>query len=75
MSQIRQFGHEHLNLASKPARVQTQFMPLSAAVIVTLVVLGAVALWAHQIRALRRRRRNLRHWEKDEPLEGVDDWS
>ena len=50
-------------------------MPLPAAVIVTLVVIGAVGVWTHQIRTLRRRRRNLRHWEKDEPLEGVDDWS
>jgi hypothetical protein len=50
-------------------------MPVSAAVIVTLVAVGAVVFWANQIRTLRRRRRNLRHWERDEPLEGVDDWS
>jgi hypothetical protein len=50
-------------------------MPLPVAVIITLAVLGSVVLWAHQIRTLRRRRRNLRHWENDEPLEGVDDWS
>ena len=50
-------------------------MPLSVAVIVTLVVIGTVVFWANQVRTLRRRRRNLRHWERDEPLEGVDDWS
>ena len=26
------------------------------------------------MRTLRRRKRNIRHWEKDEPLEGVGDW-
>jgi hypothetical protein len=50
-------------------------MPLPAAVITTLVVLGTIVFWGHQIRTLRRRRRNLRHWENNEPLEGVDDWS
>ena len=50
-------------------------MPLSLAVLVTVAAVGAVVLWVSQILALRRRRRNLRHWERDEPLEGVDDWS
>jgi hypothetical protein len=50
-------------------------MPLSAAVIITLVVIGTLVFWGNQIRTLRRRRRNLQHWERDEPLEGVDDWS
>ncbi len=50
-------------------------MPLSLAILVAIAAVGAVVLWANQIRALRRRRRNLRHWERDEPLEGVDDWS
>ena len=27
-----------------------------------------------QVRELRRRKRNLKHWEKGEPLEGVGDW-
>jgi hypothetical protein len=49
-------------------------MPLPAIVIVTLVSLGSVLFLANQIRTLRRRRRNLRHWENDEPLEGVGDW-
>ncbi len=50
-------------------------MPLPVAVIVGVVAIGVVIFWANQIRALRRRRRNLQHWERDEPLEGVDDWS
>lgn len=49
-------------------------MPLPAIVIITLVTLGSVVFLANQIRELRRRRRNLRHWEKDEPLEKVGDW-
>ena len=50
-------------------------MPLPLAIIAVVAVIGAVVLWANQIRTLRRRRRNLQHWERDEPLEGVDDWS
>ena len=50
-------------------------MPRPLAVLVVAAVIGAVVMWVNQIRALRRRRRNLRHWERDEPLEGVDDWS
>jgi hypothetical protein len=49
-------------------------MPLPAIVIVTLVTIGSIVFLAQQVRTLRRRRRNLRHWEKGEPLEGVDDW-
>jgi hypothetical protein len=29
---------------------------------------------ANGVRTLRRRKRNLAHWEKGEPLEGVGDW-
>jgi hypothetical protein len=50
-------------------------MPLPIAIVLAVAVVGAGVLWANQIRTLRRRRRNLRHWERDEPLEGVDDWS
>ena len=50
-------------------------MPLPLAFLVAVAVFGALGLWDNQIRTLRRRRRNLRHWERDEPLEGVDDWS
>jgi hypothetical protein len=49
-------------------------MPVPAIVFVTLVALGSALFLANQIRELRRRRRNLRHWEKDEPLEKVGDW-
>jgi hypothetical protein len=49
-------------------------MPLAAAVIVTLVAAGSIVFLGLQVKDLRRRRRNLRHWEKDEPLEGVTDW-
>ena len=49
-------------------------MPLPAIVIVGLVTAGAVVFLALGIKDLRRRKRNLRHWERDEPLEGVTDW-
>jgi len=50
-------------------------MALPLAIIIAGAAIGAVVLWANQIRTLRRRRRNMKHWERDEPLEGVDDWS
>jgi hypothetical protein len=37
-------------------------------------VLGCSVFLGNGIRVLRRRRRNLKHWEKGEPLEGVGDW-
>lgn len=49
-------------------------MPVPVIVIVTLVALGCIVFLAQQVKTLRRRKRNLRHWEKDEPLEGVGDW-
>ena len=49
-------------------------MPVPVIVMVTLVALGCIVFLAQQVKALRRRKRNLRHWEKDEPLEGVGDW-
>jgi hypothetical protein len=49
-------------------------MPMPVIVIVALVSIGCVVFLSQQIRTLRRRRRNLEHWEKDEPLEGVGDW-
>ena len=49
-------------------------MPLPVLVIVVLVSAGCVVFLAAQIRTLRRRRRNLKHWENDEPLEGTGDW-
>jgi hypothetical protein len=49
-------------------------MPLYALIAVILASAGCVVFLANQIRTLRRRKRNLEHWEKGEPLEGVGDW-
>ena len=49
-------------------------MPLPALIIVLLVSLGSVVWLIFQVRNLRRQKRNLKHWEKGEPLEGVGEW-
>ena len=49
-------------------------MPLPALIAVVLVTAGCLVFLANQIRTLRRRKRNLEHWEKGEPLEGTGDW-
>ena len=49
-------------------------MPLPMIVIVVLVGAGCVVFLAYQVKELRRRKRNLEHFEKGEPLEGVGDW-
>ncbi|HEV3032633.1 MAG TPA: hypothetical protein VG319_13385 [Polyangia bacterium] len=49
-------------------------MPLPAIVAVSLTVIGSAVFLGNGIRQLRRRKRNLEHWEKGEPLEGVGDW-
>jgi hypothetical protein len=50
-------------------------VPVPALVLIALVSVGCVAFLVQQIRTLARRRRNLRHWERDEPLEGrPGDW-
>jgi hypothetical protein len=49
-------------------------MPLPALIIVTLVSIGCVIFLVKQVKNLRRQKRNLDHWEKGEPLEGVGDW-
>lgn len=49
-------------------------MPGTAGVIVGITVLGSIAMVVFQIRDLLRRRRNLRHFERGEPLEKTDDW-
>jgi len=49
-------------------------MPLPMLVIIILVSAGCVVFLAQQVRPLRRRKRNLEHWEKGEPLEDVGDW-
>ena len=43
-------------------------------IVVALVSLGCLVFLVGQIRALRRQKRNLEHWEKGEPLEGTGDW-
>ena len=62
------------SLAFPVARVQTGVMPLPMLVVVVLVSAGCVVFLVRQVRDLRRRKRNLEHWEKGEPLEGVGDW-
>jgi hypothetical protein len=49
-------------------------MPLPALIAVTLVSIGCTAFVVSGVKTLRRRKRNLVHYEKDEPLEGVGDW-
>jgi hypothetical protein len=49
-------------------------MPLWAKIATAIACIGAAAFLIAQVRTLRRRKRNLAHWEKDEPLEGVGDW-
>jgi hypothetical protein len=49
-------------------------MPLPAIVAVSLAVIGSVIFLGNGVRTLRRRKRNLKHYEKNEPLEGVGDW-
>ena len=49
-------------------------MPLWALIAVIIASISCSAFMASQVRTLRRRKRNLAHWEKDEPLEGVGDW-
>lgn len=49
-------------------------MPLFAWILTIVVSAACVLFLVNQVRALRRRRRNLRRWERGEPLEGVGDW-
>ena len=49
-------------------------MPLPLRVCAIIAALGGAGMIVRQIRDLRRQRRNLKHWEKDEPLEGGDGW-
>jgi hypothetical protein len=61
-------------LVPKEKPIQTGAMPLPAKIMVAITTLGSIALIVHQIRDLLRRRRNLKHFERGEPLEKVDDW-
>jgi hypothetical protein len=49
-------------------------MPFWAIIAVLITVVACVAFLVSQVRTLQRRKRNLVHWEKDEPLEGTGDW-
>ena len=50
-------------------------MPLWFKIVLAGTILSCAGFLAVQIRALRLKRRNLKHWEKNEPLEGgVDRW-
>ena len=49
-------------------------MPLPARIAVTLTAMGSVAFLVSQVRELLRRKRNLKHFERDEPLEKAGDW-
>jgi len=49
-------------------------MPLWALIAVVIASICCTLFVATQVRTLRRRKRNLLHWEKDEPLEDVGDW-
>ena len=59
---------------SRRRRYKLAVMPLAALIAVVIASIGCVVFLATQVRTLRRRKRNLDHWEKDEPLEGVGDW-
>jgi hypothetical protein len=62
------------SLASGSGLVQTHLMPLPALIAVTLVSIGSAAFIVSGVKTLRRRKRNLLHYERDEPLEGAGDW-
>ena len=62
------------SLAFAGAKVQTERMPLPMLIVAVLVSAGCVVWLLRQVRELRRRKRNLEHWEKGEPLEGTGDW-
>jgi len=49
-------------------------MPLPMLIVAILVGAGCVVFLVQQVRTLLRRKRNIRHWERGEPLEGVGDW-
>jgi hypothetical protein len=49
-------------------------MSTAGAIAVAVASLAALAFLARQVLDLRRQRRNLKHWERDEPLEKTGDW-
>jgi hypothetical protein len=54
--------------------IQTPHMPVPAQIAVALTTLGSIAFIVHEVRNLLRRKRNLKHFERDEPLEKAGDW-
>ena len=49
-------------------------MPLPAKIAVTIATIGSIVFLVHQVRELLRRKRNLKHFERDEPLEKAGEW-
>ncbi len=50
-------------------------MPMPAIVCLSVLVLGSILFIGLQLKELRLRNRNIKHWERDEPLEGgAGDW-
>ena len=49
-------------------------MPLPAQIAVTLTIIGSIMFLTNQVRHQLRRKRNLKHFERDEPLEKAGDW-
>ena len=60
------YAHDAAGVALEGSRAEL--------IAVMIASVACSAFVATQIRTLRRRKRNLMHWEKDEPLEGVGDW-
>jgi hypothetical protein len=49
-------------------------MPTSIRILVSIATLGGLAMIVKQVRDLLRQKRNLKHWERGEPLEKTDGW-
>ena len=71
----RGFPDEESSAGGNEAHLVTfVVMPSLAALAVVIVALASLAFLGYQVRGLRRQRRNLRHWERGEPLEKTGDW-
>jgi hypothetical protein len=49
-------------------------MPTSIRILVSIATLGGLAMIVKQVLDLLRQKRNLKHWERGEPLEKTDGW-
>ena len=49
-------------------------MPIVPLILVVIAIVGSTLFLTYQVKVTLRRRRNLRHYERDEPLENVGDW-